>query len=385
MGDRYLTDLDEVCRRTGYPVIEVGGSPGQQGDQWKHRGRSGNTGYNSGKPDHIMVHHTASSTSTSGWGDANYCTFSAGDKPITNLLISRSPATIFVCAGGPTNTNGSGDDPCGIANDAMNSSAIGIEASNNGTGETWDDDQLDCYLKLCRELENAYGIPNGRLHSHWEYAGYRGKIDPAGPPRPYSGHPAPMSWNMDSFRGDVATGGGGGPGPTPQPPPDGGNQDWVQWVMDNQPVLRRGDSGVNVKRMQHLLAAAGFMDEGNVSNYDGQFGSGTEGARNRFKQSAGGAADGTCDSWTWGALMHTIDGIPNIEKGNSGDDVRRMQHLLAANGYMNEANTSNYDGVWGNGTDDAKARFDNDHGLAPSPPTDCGAKSWESLLNGWRW
>ena len=62
-----------------------------------------------------------------------------------------------------------------------------------------------------------------------------------------------------------------------------------------------------------------------------------------------------------------------------------MQHLLAANGYMNEGNTSNYDSVWGSGTDSAKARFDNDHGLTPSPPTDCGARSWESLLNGWVW
>jgi hypothetical protein len=83
--------------------------------------------------------------------------------------------------------------------------------------------------------------------------------------------------------------------------------------------------------------------------------------------------------------MHTIDGIADIAKGASGFDVKLMQHLLAANGYMNEANTSNYDGVWGNGTDSAKARFDNEHGLAPSPPTDCGPKSWESLLNGWVW
>jgi len=58
---------------------------------------------------------------------------------------------------------------------------------------------------------------------------------------------------------------------------------------------------------------------------------------------------------------------------------------LVANGFMNEANTSNYDGQWGNGTDTAKAKFDNAHGLTPSPPTDCGAKSWESLLNGWKW
>jgi peptidoglycan hydrolase-like protein with peptidoglycan-binding domain len=150
--------------------------------------------------------------------------------------------------------------------------------------------------------------------------------------------------------------------------------------MESLEVLRQGSSGWMVKRMQHLLAAAGAMNEANVANYDGQFGSGTANALNKFKQGAGGNADGTCDSWTWGALMHTIDGIPTIKKGQSGPDVKRMQHLLAACGFMNEANTANYDGQWGNGTENAKINFDNAAGLTPSPPTDCGQKSWTALL-----
>jgi len=77
--------------------------------------------------------------------------------------------------------------------------------------------------------------------------------------------------------------------------------------------------------------------------------------------------------------------LPTIKKGNSGAYVERMQHLLAAAGYMNPTNGANYDGVWGNGTEDAKKRFDNDHGLTPSPPTDCGDKSWESLMTGKKW
>lgn len=77
--------------------------------------------------------------------------------------------------------------------------------------------------------------------------------------------------------------------------------------------------------------------------------------------------------------------LPTIKKGAKGEYVERMQHLLAAAGYMNPANTANYDGVWGSGTDGAKARFDNDHGLTPSPPTDCGDKSWESLMTGKKW
>ena len=77
--------------------------------------------------------------------------------------------------------------------------------------------------------------------------------------------------------------------------------------------------------------------------------------------------------------------LPTIRKGDAGAYVERMQHLLAAAGYMDPANTANYDGKWGSGTDGAKARFDNDHGLTPSPPTDCGSKSWESLMTGKKW
>lgn len=76
--------------------------------------------------------------------------------------------------------------------------------------------------------------------------------------------------------------------------------------------------------------------------------------------------------------------LPNLKKGDSGPYVERMQHLLAAAGFMNPANTANYDGVWGNGTDGAKRNFDNAHGLA-SADTDCGPKSWESLMTGRVW
>lgn len=76
--------------------------------------------------------------------------------------------------------------------------------------------------------------------------------------------------------------------------------------------------------------------------------------------------------------------MPTIRKGATGPYVERMQHLLAAAGFMDPANTSNYDGVWGNGTDGAKSRFNTAFGL-PATPTDCEAKSWESLLTGRKW
>ena len=177
----------------------------------------------------------------------------------------------------------------------------------------------------------------------------------------------------------------GVPDQLPSPPPTPGIPEWVAWVMDNQPVLVKGNNGVNVRRMQHLLAADGFLDQANTENYDGRFGSGTEAALNRFKQAAGGAADGRCDSWTWGALMHTVDSIPTIAKEASSDDVKRMQHLLASAGYLDPRNVDNYDGRWGTGTDGAKQRFDADFHTNAAGDTSCGPTSWESLLNGWVW
>lgn len=199
MGSRYLTDLADVCRRTGYNVLEL--------DAWQKRAR-GSGGFDSGRPNHVMAHHTASGASMDGWGDANYCTFSHQDAPLCNLYLSRVPE-IYVCAGGATNTNGSGQDPCGVTpDDSMNSSAIGIEAGNNGTGEQWPLAQQDAYNSLCRVLCNAYGLGIDRIHAHFEWAPTR-KIDPAGNSRYASGG---ASWNMNQFRNDCT---GGVPVPEP--------------------------------------------------------------------------------------------------------------------------------------------------------------------------
>jgi peptidoglycan hydrolase-like protein with peptidoglycan-binding domain len=375
MGGLYLTDLADVIRNLGIAVVEVGGSPGVIGTQWKTRAR-GSGGYSTGRPTHVMMHHTASSSKASGWQDANYCTFGNPNRPVCNLLLGRD-AKVYVCAAGATNTNGAGRDPCGTAApDTMNVHAIGIEASNNGQGEQWSQAMTDTYLRLVRGLCDRYGIPIGRVHSHEEYAPTR-KIDPAGPPRFITppDRPGTTIWNMSTVRAEV---GGTTPPPT-QPPPTG---DWWTPLMYSMPTLTPGMTGVFVKRMQHLIAAAGYMNPANVANYDGVFGMGTAAALSDYKASLGWARDNTCDPPTWGALMGYFDGIPTIVKGNTGADVERMQHLLAAAGFMNEANVGNYDGQWGSGTENAKINFDRAKGLTPSPPTDCGQKSWTRLLKG---
>ena len=202
MGAYFLLDLADVCRRTGRHVIEV--------DDWRTRAR-GSGGYNPGLPNHVMCHHTASGPESDGWDDVNYCCYGDEDAPLCNLYLARD-GTIYVCAAGATNTNGSGSDPCGlIGDDAMNSSAIGIEAGNNGVGEPWSTPQQDAYVALCDALCNAYGIGVVQIHGHAEWTSR--KIDPAGPSR-YAWDAS--TWDMDEYREDVAL------GTTPPPPTPGG-------------------------------------------------------------------------------------------------------------------------------------------------------------------
>ena len=217
MGDRYLLDLADVCRSTGYPVIEV--------DNWQNRAR-GSGGYDNGRPNHVIIHHTASGPSSDGWPDVNYCCYGDDDAPLCNLYLSRN-GTIYVCAAGATNTNGSGSDPCGIvSDDSMNAAAIGIEAGNNGTGEAWPMNQQGSYTALCAFLCAAYGIPVTQCHSHAEWSPRR-KVDPAGPSAYAAGS---ATWNMTVFREDVAF----ELGPEPEPEPEPEEDDVSSFIIRNR-------------------------------------------------------------------------------------------------------------------------------------------------------
>lgn len=197
MGDRWLTDLADVVAGAGLTVVQV--------DGWQYIARSSG-GYGSTFPDHVMVHHTASGPGSDGWSDVNYITFNADAAPLANLYLSRD-GTVWVCAAGATNTNGSGIDPCGrLAPDTMNTAAVGIEAANSGTGEPWPAVQLDAYETLVAALCAAYGIDVDQVHAHFEYAPSR-KIDPAGPHRYATGG---GSWDMAAFRAAI-----NGPEPGP--------------------------------------------------------------------------------------------------------------------------------------------------------------------------
>jgi N-acetylmuramoyl-L-alanine amidase len=195
MGSKYLTDLADVLRSAGVRVTEYSG--------WQTRAR-GSGGYDSGRPTHVMVHHTASPPSWDGQKDASYCATGDEDAPLSNLYIDRS-GLVWVLAAGATNTNGSGQDTWGggVPENSMNSYAIGIEAGNNGVGESWPTVQQDAYVKMVRALMAHYNIPINHVRSHFEWAPDR-KTDPAGQSRFASGS---AKWNMNAFRNECSEAG----------------------------------------------------------------------------------------------------------------------------------------------------------------------------------
>lgn len=193
MGARYLLELPDVVRRAGLVLVL---EPG-----WETRARSSG-GYDAGRPDHVMVHHTASNPGSDPHGDVDYMCHGSDSRPVANLYLSRSGA-VTVMAAGATNTNGTGTCPhCGTT-DNMNVRAVGIEAANNGVGEPWPVVQQDAYVALVAELEATYRIAPQACQLHATYAPGR-KIDPAGPSRYATGS---ATWNLDAFRADVAAGG----------------------------------------------------------------------------------------------------------------------------------------------------------------------------------
>lgn len=391
MSGLYLTWLVDVLRAAGCTVNESSTTNG-----WQNRARS--SGGFPLTPLGIQWHHTASSTQPAN--DLNWQINGCDDAPVGNLLLDRD-GIYWPVAAGAANTAGKGGPMAlsrgTIPQDQGNTQSVAIEVANNGVGEPWPEVQVNAYFAGSNAINARLGNRPDDVFSHalGEGNGWTDrKIDPAtadavqGLWKPRSVNSS-GTWSLTDIRNECLNR-AGQPLPTPpepvppQPQPQPPGDDWWTPLMQMMPTLRWQDTGEDVLRMQHLMCSEGAMNQSNLANYDGVFGTGTENALDAWKISIGGSPDGTCDSWTWGALMHTINGIPNLSAGDTGDDVKRMQHLLAASGFLNYANMNNYDGVWGSGTDSAKHNFDAAHGLGGSD-TSCGQKSWTSLLTGQVW
>lgn len=200
---RRLTDLADVLRGAGQRVDE------SVVPDWRDRSRTGNTSwYVDGRPTHVMLHHTASSTGAHDTvadeqREAYSCAVTHAVRPVSNIYRGPSGAW-YPLAAGPSNTNGVGDDVWGggVPADSMNSYAVAIEVGNNGIGEPWTD--LPGLVAGIAALCRAYGIPAHNVRGHFEWAPTR-KIDPASgaTATPYSPHDRHGKFDMDRFRADV--------------------------------------------------------------------------------------------------------------------------------------------------------------------------------------
>lgn len=149
-------------------------------DGWNSRGSSDFT------PRGLVIHHDAFGRDVSASTCLNTLIHGRSDLPgpLCQIWIDddyeeaggsdREPMT-YVIAAGRANHAGSG----GWKGLSGNSSVLGIEARNEGTGEQWSNAMLDTYAAVCAALLDGINADTAMLCGHKEWAPDR-KIDPAG-------------------------------------------------------------------------------------------------------------------------------------------------------------------------------------------------------------
>ncbi|WP_280438934.1 peptidoglycan recognition protein family protein [Nocardia cyriacigeorgica] len=154
--------LADVLRAEGLKVIEH--------DGWRQRGHGDFLDIRG-----VLCHHTA------GGGPNDWRIVQNGRPdlpgPLAQLVLERD-GTYRVIAAGVCWHAGRGAWPGWPTNNA-NYHVVGIEAVNDGRGQSWPDVQLDAYKRGCAAILRRVGLDAGRCVAHREYS-TEGKIDPAG-------------------------------------------------------------------------------------------------------------------------------------------------------------------------------------------------------------
>lgn len=170
--------------------------------------------------------------------------------------------------------------------------------------------------------------------------------------------------------------------PTPPFPDATGAVSWT--------TVGPGASGEIVRRIQTALGQKGVP-----TAVDSTYGTQTQTAVTTFQQKQGLPATGSVDTSTAIALgVYTtstgqLQPWTNLQKGSSGDAVRRVQQALNANGANPQLNV---DGIFGNGTETAVKNYQGSHGLAVTGIVDeamanmLGVRTYSGgFPDGWRW
>jgi peptidoglycan hydrolase-like protein with peptidoglycan-binding domain len=274
--------LPDVLQRAGLVVSEV--------PDWRTRGL-GNVKLTRG----VIVHHTV--------GPAK------GNMPSLDLLIRGSAklggplaqlglgrdGTFYVIAAGLAQHAGKGSWK-GIT--AGNSSFIGIECENTGApSDAWPEKQLAALERGTAAILQHIKADAQMACGHKEWAPGR-KIDPL--------------WDMNAFRGRVATLLAAGVPMAPQIP-----------AIDDQsrPTLRRGSRGQLVEVLQ---AALGVETVGN-------FGPVTEAKVREFQRAHGLVGDGIVGPKTWSAIdVLKAKGVAAIQTSTDAGAAQSATTTMAA-------------------------------------------------------
>jgi peptidoglycan hydrolase-like protein with peptidoglycan-binding domain len=136
-------------------------------------------------------------------------------------------------------------------------------------------------------------------------------------------------------------------------------------LLEGTRLLKVGARGEDVRQLQQALAAGGF-DPGPA---DGVFGSRTRAAIRAFQASQGLVADGVIGINTRRALVDLLESTqyapvldpegPVLRPGARGDEVRKIQEILAEAGY----DPGSIDGIYGALTAAAVSAFQNEQGI----------------------
>lgn len=175
------SNTPKLLRSRGLKVVVVPG--------W--RNRKTNSWQNGFGPVGVLCHHTATSIAATLAAVLRLLTAGRVDLsgPLCNFGLGRD-GTVYLVAGSRANHAGTAKASGSVASGDGNFLYYGIEAFNDGVGESYPAAQYDAYVLLCAVLcVDFTGNSAQTVRGHKETS-YTGKIDP--------------TFDMDNFRRHVA-------------------------------------------------------------------------------------------------------------------------------------------------------------------------------------
>lgn len=163
----YLNDLADTLRAAGLDVVEVSG--------WQNRNHGAMTSVEC-----VVVHHTATSNSSSGdYPSLAIVRDGRSDLagPLAQLGVGRS-GKVYVIANGVAYHAGAT-----LYTYQNNQHSIGIEVESAGDGTPWPSAQVNAVVRTCAALCKRYDLTSLRVQGHKEVCSPVGrKVDPIGIP-----------------------------------------------------------------------------------------------------------------------------------------------------------------------------------------------------------